>query len=150
MKIFIGSDHRGVEFKAKVLRILESFGYDATDCGTNDPEISCDYPKIAYKVATQVAKSKNNRGILVCMSGIGQAIAANKVKGIRAALVYNTEAAKLSRQHNDANILVLSSRFTKQSELKKIVQDWLTTEFEGGRHERRVNQMKKMERGMKI
>ena len=149
MKIYIGADHRGVEFKTKIIKILKSLGYDVSDEGTNDPDQSCDYPHIAYKVATKVAHSKKDRGMLVCMSGIGQAIVANKVKGAYAALCYNTQAAKLSRQHNNANILVLSSKFINPKNLKNIIRVWLSTDFEGGRHQRRINQIKSIEQGRK-
>ena len=150
MKVFIGADHRGVKFKAKISQILSSLGYEPVDVGAFDESQSCDYPKIAYQVATRVAKARSGRGILVCMSGIGQAMAANKVKGAVAALCYNAEAAKLSRQHNNANVLVLSAKFTPANQLKRIINIWLTTEFEGGRHQRRVNQMKKIERGIAL
>jgi len=146
MKIFIGADHRGVGFKARIKGILQSLGYDVIDVGTNDETKGCDYPKIGFDVASRVARSRNGRGILMCMSGIGQSIVANKVKGAYAALCYNAEAAKLSRQHNNANVLVLSAKFVKSNQLKKILTVWLTTEFEGGRHQRRVNQIKKIER----
>lgn len=147
LKIFIGADHRGVHFKSKIARILDDLNFPTTDLGTNDETVSCDYPVVAYKVAREVAKNKNNRGILVCMSGIGQAIAANKVKGAYAALCYNKEAAVLSRQHNNANVLVLSAKFVSDRNLKEIVQLWLTTEFEGGRHLRRFKQIQKIEKG---
>jgi len=148
LKVYIGSDHRGCDFKKKIIKILEEKEYDVIDVGAYDPAVSCDYPKIAAKVATQVGKSRNARGILVCMSGIGQAMAANKIKGAYAALCHNVEAAALSRQHNNANILVLGSKFVKAKELKKILDVWFSTEFEGGRHLRRVNQIKKMEKGV--
>lgn len=147
MNVYIGADHRGVNFKAQIIKILEKLELNVIDMGSHDSKVSCDYPRVAYKVATQVVKSKNHRGILVCMSGIGQSIAANKVAGARAALCYNATAAKLSRQHNDANILVLSSKFTKTKDLSRIIKIWLTTEFEGGRHQKRVNLMKKIEQG---
>lgn len=147
MKIFIGADHRGVEFKSRIKHILEDLGHDVTDMGTDVEDQSCDYPKIAYRVATEVSHSRNCRGVLVCMSGIGQAIAANKIKGAYAALCYNAEAAELSRQHNNANVLVLSAKFTDQKDLMKILSVWLETAFEGGRHLRRFNQIKKLEKG---
>ena len=150
MKIYIGADHRGVDFKAKILGVLKKHHYAFIDEGTHDPEKSCDYPKIAYQVATQVAKSKNDRGILVCMSGIGQAIAANKVKGAYAALCCNEEAARLSREHNNANVLVLSAKFIDSQKLESMMVTWLTTAFEGGRHRRRFNQIKKIEKGLKL
>lgn len=146
MDIFIGADHRGVEFKSKIKNIVKQLGYTVKDLGTDSSE-SCDYPVIAQKVANAVVKAKEARGILVCMSGIGQSIAANKVRGINAALCYNTEAAQLSRQHNNANVLVLSAKFVKPEELEPILKIWLTTEFEGGRHERRIKLIRDIEDG---
>ncbi len=147
MKIYIGADHRGFEFKKKIKEILTALKYKIIDVGTFDEEESCDYPIFAYKVATKVAKSKTDRGILVCMSGIGQTIAANKVKGAYAALCYNAKAAELSRLHNNANVLVLSAKFTKTSALKGILERWLKTSFEGGRHQKRLDLIKKIEQG---
>lgn len=146
MKIFIGADHRGYVLKEKVKALLEQQGYNITDVGTDRDDVPCDYPKIAYQVAVNVAKSKGARGILVCMSGIGHSIAANKVPGVYAALCYNKEAAALSRQHNNANVLVLSAKFVAEKEMFEIIKVWLTAVFEGGRHLRRVNQIKAIER----
>jgi len=145
MKIFIGADHRGFTLKKNIMAALSKRGFQVVDMGTHD-QTPCDYPFIGYKVAQEVVKSPNNRGILICMTGIGQTITANKVKGAYAALCYNKEAAKLSRQHNNANILVLSSKFTKKEELHSIIKTWLDTAFEGGRHQRRVSQIKKIEK----
>ena len=147
MKVYIGADHRGYAMKGKVIKILEGLEIDVVDVGTHDSEQSSDYPKYAYKVAAGVAQSKTDRGILICMSGIGQSIAANKVRGAYAALCYNVESAKSSRVHNNANVLVLGTKIVKQKDLSKIIKIWLTTEFEGGRHRRRINQIKKMEKG---
>lgn len=150
MNVYIGADHRGVNYKKKIIEILEKQKHKAVDMGAYDPKVSCDYPKVAYKVSKEVAKSTNARGILVCMSGIGQAMAANKVRGAYAALCYNAQSAALSRQHNNANILVLGSKFVKTKDLSRIIRTFLTTEFEGGRHRRRVNQIKKLEKGQKV
>ena len=150
MKIYVGADHRGYHFKEKVINVLTSFHCDVVDLGTHDEALACDYPKVAYKVATEVAKTRNSRGILVCLSGIGQAMAANKVRNAYAALCYNPEAAQLSRQHNNANILVLSSKFVKPDDIEKIIRVWLNTKFEGGRHRRRFNQIRKIEEGLKL
>jgi RpiB/LacA/LacB family sugar-phosphate isomerase len=150
MIIYLGADHRGVQFKEKVKKILLQLGYSFVDFGTNDETVSCDYPKVAYKVASAVAKDKKSFGILVCMSGIGQAIVANKVKGAYAALCYNSEAATLSRQHNNANVMVLSAKFIKPSHLKLMVKNFLTTDFEGGRHLRRFHQIQAVENNKKI
>ncbi len=149
MKVYIGADHRGFKLKAEIIRILRSFKHEVIDLGTNTDEVSCDYPKIAYELASRVAKSKNNRGVLVCMSGLGQVIAANKVRGAYAALCSTPDAARLSRQHNNANILVLGAKFVQQKNIRDIVKIWFESEFEGGRHQRRVNQIKKIERGLK-
>jgi len=145
MIVYIGADHRGLKLKGKIINILEALDIDVADIGTHDSTKSCDYPKIAYKVASSVAKDKNARGILVCMSGIGQSIAANKVKGAYAALCHTPEIAKLSRQHNNSNVLVIGAKSTKAKDLPKIIKVWLSTEFEGGRHKRRFNQIKKLE-----
>ena len=146
MKIFVGADHRGFALKNEIVRRLRQDGYEVMDNGTHDASKSCDYPKVAVKVARAVAETKNSRGILVCMTGIGHVITANKVPGAYAALCYNRKAAELSRQHNDSNILVLGARFVKRKELMAIVKVWLKTKFEGGRHLRRVRQMKRIER----
>ena len=146
MKIYIGADHRGFPLKDKIVRLLVRRGYTVEDRGTFDEVQSCDYPQVAQKVAKAVAKAKGSRGILVCMSGIGQTIAANKVRGAYAALCYNAEAAALSRQHNNANILVLGAKFVKEKEIPKILAAWLTAEFEGGRHERRFKQIQRIEK----
>jgi RpiB/LacA/LacB family sugar-phosphate isomerase len=150
MNVYIGADHRGFDFKNKIIKILEGMGHTVHDMGSYDPDKSFDYPKAAHKVATNVAKKRNARGLLVCMSGHGQAMAANKVKGAYAALCHNVESAKLSREHNNANILVLGAKFVQQKDLKKIIQTFFTTKFEGGRHQRRVNQIKKIERHQKL
>jgi RpiB/LacA/LacB family sugar-phosphate isomerase len=146
MKIFIGADHRGYVLKQKIAALLEKQGLAVVDVGTDREDVPCDYPKLAYKVATQVAKTRGARGILVCMSGIGHSIAANKVPGVNAALCYNKEAAALSRQHNNANVLVLGAKFVSEKEMFEIIKIWLAEEFEGGRHLRRVNQIKAIER----
>lgn len=147
MKIYVGSDHRGHGFKTKIVKILKGTGHEVFDIGTHDERKSCDYPKIAYQVAAEVARSKDNRGVLICMSGIGQAIAANKVRGAYAALCYDAQTAALSRQHNNANIIVLGAKFVKQKDLKGILHTWLNTAFDGGRHLRRFKQIQKIERG---
>ena len=148
MKVFIAADHRGFDCKEKIKKLLSQRGFTVVDLGTDTDEVSFDYPKAAYSVATRVARTKNSRGILVCLSGIGQAIAANKVTGAYAALCYNPEAAALSRRHNNANILVLSARFIRPGQLPKIIDVWMKTKFEGGRHLRRFNQIKRIEEGL--
>ena len=146
MKIFIGADHRGFQQKKEIIAFLKEFGHTVKDVGSFEEDVPCDYPKIAYLVATQVAKSKNARGILVCMTGIGHSIAANKVPGAYAALCYNKQAAALSREHNNANILVLGAKFVDPKDLPEIIEVWLATKFAGGRHLRRVKQIKQIEK----
>lgn len=146
MKIFIGADHRGYKLKNKIVAWLVQQGHAVVDVGTDTDKTSCDYPKISYLVASQVAKNKDARGILVCMSGIGHAVAANKVRGAYAALCYNKMAAAFSREHNNTNILVLGARFVPSKDIAGIVKVWLNTKFAGGRHQRRVNQIKSIEK----
>ena len=146
MKIYIGADHRGYVLKQRIVSLLKEQGYDVIDVGTDKENVPCDYPKMAYDVATHVAKSRGARGILVCMSGIGHSIAANKVRGVYAALCYNKEAAALSRQHNNSNVLILGAKFVTEKEMHDIIKIWLAEQFEGGRHLRRVNQIKAIER----
>ena len=138
IKISIGSDHGGFEYKASIIKALQDKGYDVVDMGTYSPE-SCDYPIIAKKVARAVAKGDFEKGILVCGTGIGMSMAANKVKGIRAAVCGDTFSARATRAHNNANILCLGQRVVGEGLALDIVDIWLTTKFEGGRHERRVN-----------
>lgn len=145
MTVFIGGDHRGFALKQTLKDFLQSKGHDVVDVGTHTRESSCDYPPISREVATHVAKIPGSRGILLCLTGIGHSIAANKVPGAYAALVYNKEAAALSRQHNNSNILVLGAKFTAEKDMLEIIQIWLQEEFEGGRHGRRVEQIKQME-----
>ncbi len=142
MRIALASDHAGYKLKQELLSYLSNF--EVVDFGTDSPQ-STDYPDIGFAAAEAVAKGECNRGILICGSGIGMSIVANKVNGIRAALCTSETIARLSRQHNDANILVLPGRFIFFDEAKKIVDTWLTTKFDGGRHQRRLNKIKKYE-----
>jgi ribose 5-phosphate isomerase B len=139
MKIYIGSDHAGYRLKKK---IIEKFSeeIDFEDVGTYSEE-SCDYPDFGKKVGEAVANNQGSRGIVICGTGIGISIAANKVQGIRAALCYNQLAAELSRRHNDANVLGLGARLLGEELAYAIVSTWLKTPFEGGRHQRRVNKI---------
>ncbi len=146
MKIFIGADHRGFLLKKKVIAFLLKKGFDAVDLGAYEKGTSCDYPRIAVKLGTHVAKHKGSIGIIACMTGIGQSIAVNKIPGIRAALCYNRQAALLSRQHNDANVLVLGAKFVKAKDIQSVITTFLNAKFEGGRHLRRVNQIRKIEK----
>jgi len=148
LKIFIGADHRGFRLKNKIRDFLKKEGYSTIDLGTHQDEVPCDYPQISYEVASRVAAAKGSRGILVCLTGIGNAIVANKVRGVYAALCYNREAASLSREHNNANVLVLGAKFVSPRELMEILKTWLKTPFAGGRHLRRVKQIRAIERKM--
>ena len=146
MKIAVGSDHGGFRLKQQIVKYLKQRN-QVKDFGTYSQE-SCDYPLIAHSVAKAVSGKKYPRGILICKSGIGNSIVANKVKCIRAALCYNVKAARLSRKHNDANLLVLGALFTNIKKSKEIIKVWLNTEFEGGRHLRRVKQIERIEKGV--
>ena len=144
MKVSIGSDHRGLKQRKVIAEAIEALGHEVDDQGTFT-DASCDYPDVAETVANQVASQKSDLGILVCGTGIGMSIAANKVVGVRAALCCNVESAKLSRQHNDANILCLSGSDFDDSQYKAVVTSWLNSEFEGGRHARRVQKVRALE-----
>lgn len=144
-RIALGADHRGFPLKEEIVRFLEKKGFTILDFGTNSEE-SCDYTDFVLKAAEAVKQRKAERAIAVCYTGIGSAIAANKVKGIRAALVQNVKQAGLSRAHNDSNVLVLGAGFVKPAEALKIVETWLNAEFEGGRHARRVAKISRYEK----
>jgi ribose 5-phosphate isomerase B len=146
MRVSIGSDHRGIEQRKTISDAIESAGHTVDDCGTFSTD-SCDYPDIAYAVATKVAAGKSQMGVLVCGTGIGMSIAANKIKGVRAAVCCDLETAKLSRQHNNANILCLSGEAFDAGQYTDLVTQWLGTEFEGGRHARRVDKIVEIENG---
>jgi ribose 5-phosphate isomerase B len=145
MKIAVGSDHAGLELKEYIKGILPAGEYEVTDVGTHSPE-SVDYPDFGFEVARRVAAGEADRGILICGTGIGMSIAANKVKGIRAALVYDLYTAAQSRRHNDANVLVLAGRITGKGLAEEIVKTWLSTEFEGGRHLGRLRKIEAFEK----
>lgn len=146
MKIALGSDHGGFQLKSSIRDfLLKKKALSVVDHGAFSEE-SMDYPDTAYKVAIDVSKGRVERGILVCKTGIGNCIASNKLPGVRAALCYNARAARLSRLHNDANILVLGSFFVNARQAKKIVGIWLSTPFEGGRHQRRLKKIERIER----
>lgn len=144
-KIAIASDHGGFSLKEKIKLFLAQKGFKSEDCGTYSTE-RCDYPKFAYRAACEVSSGKAKRGIIICKSGIGNSIVANKLPGVRAALCYNVKAARLSRAHNDSNILVLGASFVNQKLAKRIVDIWLKTKFEGGRHAKRISQIRKIEK----
>tara|TARA_B100001971_G_C18130750_1_gene504682 strand:- start:23 stop:481 length:459 start_codon:yes stop_codon:yes gene_type:complete len=143
-KIILGSDHAGFELKEKIKKFLSDSGYEYEDLGTNSKE-PCDYPEIALKVAKTVAENKT-KGILMCGSGLGEAIVANKVKGVRAANCFNEYTAKMAREHNNSNILCLGARVLSVNEIKKITKIFLTTKFSSEeRHKRRVKQISQIE-----
>lgn len=144
-KIALAADHAGYEEKEKLKKTLDEIGVEYDDMGTNSTE-SVDYPDYARKAAEAVARGEYDQGLLVCGSGTGMAIAANKVPGIRAAVAWNEDIARLARQHNDANVLSLASRYTPHEELDKIVKAWFSADFEGGRHERRVEKIEEIEK----
>lgn len=143
-KIVLASDHRGVQMKNALIEHLKNKNFDVVDCGTFTEE-SCDYPDFIIAAAEKVAKKECHRAIGICYTGIGSAIAANKVHGIRAALCQNIEQARLSRGHNDSNMLILGAGFLPQDMLFPLVDTWLNTPFERGRHEVRVNKIKNYE-----
>jgi ribose 5-phosphate isomerase B len=136
----IASDHAGFELKEKLVAELESMGFEPRDLGTRSPE-STDYPDYAHPLADDISRGEAKRGILLCGSGVGMDIAANRHPHVRAALAWEPEIAELSRKHNDSNVLVLPARFLSEEQGKEIMRRWLSTEFEGGRHARRVEKI---------
>ncbi|MBD3867816.1 MAG: ribose 5-phosphate isomerase B [Acidobacteria bacterium] len=140
MKIAIGADHAGFEVKDRLAELLRSWGHTVLDAGTDGSD-SVDYPDYAEEVAGRVGSGEADYGLLVCGSGIGMSIAANKVAGVRAALCFCETTARLSRQHNDANVLCVGARITGYSVLEELVRVFFETTFEGGRHQRRVDKM---------
>lgn len=144
MTIAIGADHGGYSLKRGLARALRQAGYRIRDLGTHGPA-PCDYPRVALTVAAAVSRGQAARGVLICKSGVGMAIAANKVPGVRAAVVATIAVAKTSRQHNDANVLVLGAVGLAPARAKAIVAAWLDTPFAGGRHARRVRQITRIE-----
>jgi len=140
MKIALASDHAGFELKSHLVKFLEKSGSDVTDLGTNSEE-SVDYPDYAKAVCVSVLKGECERGILVCGSGVGMSIAANRFKGIRAVLCNDLYIAEYSRRHNDTNVLCLPGRLMGKGLAEKIVELWLKTPFEGGRHEKRLKKI---------
>ena len=143
MKIAIGADHRGFELKSKLIPFLKKEGHEVVDFGTDSTE-SCDYPAIGYNVAKNVSKNESDRGVLICMSGIGMSIIANKVPGVRAATCDTKEDARLSREHNDANLIIISAKYIKDKP-EDILKAWFKAEISEERHKRRVDQIKDIE-----
>ena len=144
MKIAFACDHRGFEIKDKILTLLKKKNIEVVDCGTNSGD-SMDYPDTMFKAAESVTKGDCEKAIGVCYTGVGSAIAANKVPGIRAALVSTVKGAELSRAHNDSNMLILGSGFLAAEVIEPLIETWLDTAFEGGRHAKRVNKIKDYE-----
>jgi len=144
MRVAVGSDHRGVHVKAKLIELLARLGHTAEDVGTSTAE-SCDYPDVAALVARKVAAGETDRGILICGTGLGMCIAANKFHGVRAAPCHDDLTAELSRRHNDLNVLCLSADLLGERLIDRMVEIWLTTPFEGGRHARRVEKIAGLE-----
>jgi len=146
MKIAMGSDHAGFELKEAVKSQLEEAGHEVEDVGTHSPE-STDYPPFAAKAAELVAAGSADKGVIVCGSGVGVSIVANKVDGIRAVNAHDESEAEMSRRHNDANVVTLSGARLSPDRARPIVETFLTTEFDGGRHARRVGEIAEVERG---
>ena len=144
MRIALGADHGGYQLKSEIGQFLAAEGHKTLDCGTHSSE-PCDYPRFAYKVAKAVSEKKADLGVLICKSGNGMAMVANKLPNVRAAICFDKNVAVLSRQHNDANILVLGSEHLFD-EPELIVRAWLEAHFEGGRHKRRVSQISAIEK----
>ena len=153
MKIYLGSDHAGFELKEKITVWLSEWGYSFEDLGAKTMRPKDDYPDFIAPVAHKVGENPDeNRGIILGGSGQGEVIVANRFPSVRAVFYYGGPLAilKLAREHNNANVLVLGSKFVKPTDLPEILKTWLNTEFEGGRHRRRVNQIKKMEQGLNV
>ena len=146
MKIAVGSDHRGLHVKQRIVPLLKQLGHEVIDVGP-DSAGSVDYPDFALEVARAVGEGRVDRGILVCGTGIGMCIAANKVRGVRAAPCHDSITAELSRLHNDSNTLCLSADLLGEELIERMIRIWLETPFEGGRHARRVEKIMKYEKG---
>jgi ribose 5-phosphate isomerase B len=146
MKIAIAADHAGFDLKERLRVKLKDEGHEVVDFGTGSTE-SCDYPDFAQQVAREVARGRSDRGILVCSTGIGMAIAANKVAGVRAAPAQSEDEVRLTREHNDANVLTLGARYLDEQRAAGLIELFLNTEFAGGRHARRVAKIAQLEEG---
>ena len=144
MKIALGCDHGGYGLKCEIVKLLEAKGYEYQDFGCYSTE-SCDYPEFGEAAARAVASGECEKGIVICTTGIGISIAANKVKGVRCALCSDVMSAEMTRRHNDANMLAMGAGITGVNLAKKMVEVFLSTEFEGGRHQRRVDQLNAIE-----
>ena len=144
MRIALASDHAGFSEKEKLKPLLTQLGIEYADLGTSSEE-RVDYPDFAKKVAEEVSTGRVDQGVLVCGSGTGMAITANKVPGVRAAVAWSEETARLAREHNDANVLAIGARTTPEGDIPKIVRAWFTSAFAGGRHQERVNKINTLE-----
>lgn len=147
MKIAIGSDHAGFGLKEDLRQYLNGRKMEVVDLGTSDPS-PVDYPDIGSRVAEKISRGEIERGLLICGSGIGMSIVANRFPGVRAALCYGVEGARISREHNNANVLVLGARMTGKDLATEIVRVWLESDFHGGRHEERLNKIRLLEEKM--
>lgn len=148
MKIAIGSDHGGYELKNEIIKFLKDEKYNIKDMGTHSKD-ACDYPMIGFEVAKAVSGGKADKGVLICKTGVGMVIIANKLHGVRAAACYDRDMAKSSREHNDCNIIVLAANYTSADKAREILKMWLKTEHAGERHQRRVKQIKEIESKLK-
>ncbi len=146
MRVVVASDHRGYDAKQVVKAIVTQMGHECIDVGT-DTATPVDYPDLAYMAGKSVSNKTADRAILICATGLGMSIAANKVRGVRAALCHDELSAQISRDHNDANVLCLSGDQLGEVLLRKVVEAWMSTEFSGGRHQRRVNKITAIEQG---
>ncbi|MEM9411864.1 MAG: ribose 5-phosphate isomerase B [Planctomycetota bacterium] len=144
MIVSIGSDHRGIQQRANISNAIESCGHTCVDHGTHSTD-SFDYPDIVVPVCESVIQGKSDRAIMICGTGIGVSIAANKIPGIRAAVCHDLHTAKLSRSHNDANVLCMAAEAISPERMKEMITLWLSVEFEGGRHGRRIEKIHKIE-----
>ena len=149
--IYIASDHAGFELKSSLIHLLKSQGLEVTDCGPNSHDPEDDYPDFVFPCAQKVSQNPGSMGIVIGGSGQGEAMVANKVKGIRAVVYYggHEDIIKFSRQHNNANVLSLGARFLSEEEAKRVVNLWIETGFDGGRHKRRIEKINEIESGIK-
>ncbi len=145
MRVAVGSDHRGVSIRHRVIETLRRLGHEVTDLGTDSTD-SVDYPDVASAVAHQVGRGEVDRGILICGTGLGMCIAANKIAGVRAGTCHDDLTAEMSRRHNDLNVLCLSADMLGERLIDRMVEIWMKTEFEGGRHARRLDKITALER----